>query len=138
MHYYNQTREEEYFERGVAALRASFALMFIPEHKKTIMKDMPGIKSKDYGFIPENYGHSGEDRCVLGGIHFDCGSGSSASAAAYVERNFGDVYVDVEQKKAFGINGCIIDQVAIENGRPISFVMRKQLLKLEEMKITLK
>jgi hypothetical protein len=138
MHYYNETREEEYFERGIAALRASFALMFIPEHKGTTMKDLPDMRSKDYGFIPENYGHSGEDRFVPGSIHFDCGSGSSASAAAYVERRFGDVYVDVEQKKAFGINGCIIDQVALEKGKPISFVMRKQLLKFEEMKITLK
>lgn len=138
MHYYNHTGEDEYFERGIAALRASFALMFIPEHKGITMKHLSGIRPIDYGSTSENYGHSGDDGATPGYIHFDWGSGSSASTAACVERKFGDIYVDVERQKAFGVNGCIIDEVAIKDGKPISFVMTKHILKLEEMKITLK
>jgi hypothetical protein len=138
MRYYNLTNEDEYFERGVAALRASFALMLIPEHKGTTLKDFPGMTPMDYGFIPENYGHFGEDKYVPGNMCFDWGSGSSASTAAYVERKFGDIYVDSERQKAFGINGCIVEKVVVNEGKVVSFLIPKQILKLEEMKITLK
>jgi hypothetical protein len=138
MRYYNYTNEDEYFERGVAALRASFALMLIPEHKGTTLKDFPGMTPMDYGFISENYGHFGEDKYVPGSMHFDWGSGSSASTAAYVERKFGDIYVDSERQKAFGINGCVIEKVVVKEGKVVSFLIPKQILKLEEMKIILK
>jgi hypothetical protein len=138
MRYYSYTSEDEYFERGVAALRASFALMFIPEHKGKTVKDFSAIKPVDYGSMSENYGHLGDDRAVPGYITFDWGSGSSASAAAYVEKRYGDVYVDSVRGKAFGINGCIVDRVAIKDGKPISLMMRKQILKPEEMKVTVK
>jgi hypothetical protein len=138
MHYYNHTSEDEYFERGIAALRASFALMFIPEHKGITMKHLSAIKPMDYGSMSENYGHFGDDRAVPGYVYFDWGSGSSASASAYVERKFGDVYVDRERRKAFGINGCIVDHVAIEDGKPVSLLMTKHILKPEELKVVSK
>jgi hypothetical protein len=138
MHYYNLTGEDEYFERGIAALRASFALMFIPENKEISVGDLSTIKPMDYGSMSENYGHYGDDRRVPGYMYFDWGSGSSASAAAYVERMYGDVYVDSKRGKAFGINGCVVDQVAIKDGKPISLMMSKHILKPEEMKVTVK
>jgi hypothetical protein len=138
MHYYNHTSEDEYFERGIAALRASFALMFIPEHKGKRIKDLSVLKPVDYGSMSENYGHFGDDRAAPGYMYFDWGSGSSASAAAFIEKKYGDVYVDSVREKAFGINGCIVDRVAIKDGKPISLMMSKQILKPEEMKVTVK
>jgi hypothetical protein len=138
MQYYTLTGEEEYFRRGIAALRASFALMVIPEHKKIAPGNLTTMKPKDYGATYENYGHLGDDRKIPGQIMFDWGSGSSASAAAYVERRYGDVFVDSARSKGFGINGCIVDRVTIGRGKLVSVEISKNILRLNEMKITTK
>nr|MDO8135961.1 hypothetical protein [Candidatus Njordarchaeum guaymaensis] len=138
MKYYTLTGEEEYFQRGVAALRASFALMVIPEHKEIAPGNLTTMKTKDYGATYENYGHLGDDRKIPGQIHFDWGSGSSASAAAYVERRYGDVFVDGKRSKGFGINGCIVDRVTVRGGRIVSIEISKNILRLNEMKIVTK
>jgi len=138
MNYYTLTGEEEYFERGIAALRASFALMLIPEHKEIAPGNLTTMKTKDYGAEYENYGHLGDDRKVPGHISFDWGSGSAAAAVAYVERRYGDVYVDIKRGRGFGINGCIVDRVTVAVGKIVSIEISKNILRLNEMKIVTK
>jgi len=104
--YYEQTGEIEYFERATAALRASFALMHVPENASVAPGNAAGVEEPDYGAMPENYGHAGLDRKIGGYLHPDWGSGSACTAAALVQRHYGDVFVDAARETAFGINGC--------------------------------
>ncbi|MEX0720087.1 MAG: hypothetical protein WD059_05425 [Balneolaceae bacterium] len=53
---------EEYIERGLAALRASFTMMYAPENPKTKEqweRKWPFFSEEDYGFMMENYAHGG-------------------------------------------------------------------------------
>lgn len=52
----------EYIQRGLAALRASFTMMYCPENPKTKLqweKRWTFFGPLDYGFMMENYGHGG-------------------------------------------------------------------------------
>lgn len=52
----------EYVERGEAALRATFSMMYCPENpiaKEQWEKRWPFLNELDYGFMMENYGHDG-------------------------------------------------------------------------------
>ena len=62
--YYRFTGEAEYFERAVAALRASFTLMILPENEAVARANMAGIAPRNVGATFENYGHFGYDRRV--------------------------------------------------------------------------
>jgi len=75
----------EYVERGLAALRCSFVMMYCPENARTKAqweKAHPFFNEKDYGFMMENYGHGGETNDRGLGIGeftiFDWGNGSAA------------------------------------------------------------
>jgi hypothetical protein len=104
--YYEITGDAEYFERAVAALRASFVLMHAPENAPAAPGNTPGVTESDYGAMPENYGHAGIDRKIGGYLHPDWGSGSACAAAACVQQHYGDVFMDATRGAAFGINGC--------------------------------
>lgn len=97
MKYYEMTGEKEYFERGVAALRAMFSLFESPDSPRTA----------------ENYGHSGNDKTAgVTGIHW--GTGSSVVSIHLTMRQYGDAYVDVKGQWGVGIDGCRIPSVKIE------------------------
>lgn len=52
----------EYIQRGLAALRSSFVMMYCPENPKTKRlweKRHPFFGPADYGFTMENYAHGG-------------------------------------------------------------------------------
>lgn len=77
----------EYHERGFAALRAAFVMMYCPENpqtKKQWEKVWPFFGPEDYGFTMENYGHGG--RTSLEGLGmgeftiYDWGNGAAAEA----------------------------------------------------------
>ena len=77
----------EYTERGHAALKASFSLMYCPENpasKSQWEAKWPFFGEADYGFMMENYGHLGE--AGEGGLGigeftiFDWGNGAAAEA----------------------------------------------------------
>lgn len=108
--YYRATGEPEYFERGVAALRASFAMMYCPENatvRQAYEKTHPFFGPESYGFMMENVAHGGPDGDVIGPFTiFTWGNGAALSAAATVRDRFGDVYVDSDRKKAFAVDGC--------------------------------
>jgi hypothetical protein len=96
MKYYDLTGEKEYFERGVAALRAMFSL----------------FESKDSPRTAENYGHSGYNRTSgVTGIHW--GTGSSVVSIHLITNQYGDAYVDVQGNWGVGIDGCRIPSVTV-------------------------
>ena len=77
----------EYIERGLAALRASFSMMYCPENsiaKQQWEKRWPFFSERDYGFTMENYGHDGYADGESLGIGeftiFDWGNGAASEA----------------------------------------------------------
>ncbi len=104
MQAYLITGRSEYFQRGISALRAGYALLCHPLHK-----DINPLRYDSYsdGLAPENFAHNGAD----GRTHrsgFDWGGGAVANAAALCRINFGDLFVDLDRNGAFGIDGIVV------------------------------
>lgn len=89
-------KSKEYFERGMAALRASFLMIYSPENQKT-KKQWEArwnfFGEKDYGFMMENYGHGGVTSNAGVGIGeftiYDWGNGAAAEAYNRMVDHFG-------------------------------------------------
>ncbi|MCK6557160.1 hypothetical protein L6Q96_21665 [Candidatus Binatia bacterium] len=117
--------EPEYFLRGVAALRAGFALQAIPENRDICptaydgsCPNWPRERLWDFdwngppermgrlpaGKMVENYAHAAYD---APGVRtgFDWGEGSAATGALVATERFGDIYVDRQRGNVFGIDG---------------------------------
>jgi hypothetical protein len=112
MDYYRATGDPVLFERGTAALRSGFVMMYCPENPKAKPlweKVWPFFGKEDYGFTMENYGHVGTADRGGGGIGsftiYDWGNGAAAEARNRVYDHYGDVYVDRARGHAFGIDG---------------------------------
>ncbi len=78
---------KEYIQRGLAALRASFVMMYCPLNPQTKIqweKAWDFFNETDYGFMMENYGHGGKtspDGLGMGGFTiYDWGNGSASEA----------------------------------------------------------
>jgi hypothetical protein len=85
--YGQELGREEYVERGLAALRASFVMMYAPENPRTKEqweKRHPFFGPEDYGFTMENYGHGGRTSPEGEGMGvftiYDWGNGAAAEA----------------------------------------------------------
>lgn len=85
--YGQELHNEEYMQRGMAALKASFTMMYCPENPKTKTQweerwDFFG--PEDYGFMMENYGHAGTTDSKGLGIGeftiYDWGNGAASEA----------------------------------------------------------
>lgn len=99
--YAEATGSREYFERGVAALRAMFSLFESPDSPRTA----------------ENYAHAAADQLAgVTGLHW--GTGSSVVSIHLIEQTYGDAYVDVAGGWGVGIDGCRIPNVLV-NGETI-------------------
>ena len=97
MKYYQLTGQQEYFERGVAALRAMFSLFESPESPRTA----------------ENYAHGAKDRLAgVTGLHW--GTGSSVVSIHLIRQLYGDAYVNVRNQWGVGIDGCRIPAVRVK------------------------
>jgi len=116
MDYYRATGKDIYMERGISALRASFTLMFIDENRPVAPGNMRIAIPEETCSIAENYAHFGYDHAIPGFLDSDWGAGSACHAAAYAQKHYGDIFVDVARMKAFGINGCRVDGITEENG----------------------
>ncbi len=103
---YQLTGDKEYFERGIAALRASFVLMSIPENKKV---GPDTWKAYPVGLMPENFAHGGING-TYGRSDTDWGEAGALAASAFITNHYGDVYIDVGHNNAFGINGCRVEE----------------------------
>ncbi len=88
----------EYLERGIAALKASFTMMYTPLNPQTLVqweKRWPFFGEADYGFMMENYGHEGRtDASGLGIGEFtiyDWGNGAAAEAWNRIKDRYPDL-----------------------------------------------
>ncbi len=74
----------EYLQRGLAALNASFVLMYCPQNpavSKAWEQKYPFFGAPDYGFMMENYGHDGFPETAMGEFAiFDWGAGAACEA----------------------------------------------------------
>ena len=120
MDYYRVTGDAVLFERGVAALKAGFVMMYCPENPKAKPlweKVWPFFGEKDYGFTMENYGHGGEVSPEGEGIGsftiYDWGNGAAAEARNRIFDHYGDVFIDRVRGLGFGIDSI---EVAVKNG----------------------
>lgn len=93
--------KQEYKERGISALRASFAMMYCPENpiaKQQWEKVWPFFNNEDYGFTMENYGHGGETNPDGMGIGeftiYDWGNGAASEAYNRILDRFGGEFFD--------------------------------------------
>ncbi|MEN6311099.1 MAG: hypothetical protein ABFD80_06130, partial [Acidobacteriota bacterium] len=111
LEYYRETGDPAYFERGVAALKAGFVMMYCPENpvvKAMWEKVYPWFGPADYGFTMENYGHGGLTTAAGEGMGvftiYDGGNGAAAEAAMRVLDHYGHVYIDRTRGRAFGLD----------------------------------
>ena len=116
MDYYRATGKPEYFERGAAALRASWIMMYTPLNPETKVQweaEHPFLGPVDHGFEMENYGHDGETNNQGLGIGwfsiYTWGSGAATEAFMRCVDTYGHVYVDRRRGHAFGIDGIFAD-----------------------------
>ncbi|UCG86571.1 MAG: hypothetical protein JSW71_22180, partial [Gemmatimonadota bacterium] len=109
--YYRETGRSDYFERGVAALKSGFVMMYCPENP--VVKDMwekvyPWFGSEDYGFTMENYAHGGRTSAEGEGMGvftiYDWGNGAAAEAAMRILDHYGHVFIDHARDRAFAID----------------------------------
>ncbi len=106
MHYYELTKRREYFERGVAALRAMFSL----------------FEAQDSPRTAENYAHGSQDQLAgVTGIHW--GTGSSVVSIHIIRQRYGDAFINVQQGWGVGIDGCRFGDVSVK-GKDIRFSLR--------------
>ncbi len=94
-------KDQQYIQRGLAAMRASFVMMYCPENpetKKQWEDKWPFFGPKDYGFMMENYGHGGENNSKGLGIGeftiYDWGNGAASEAYNRLLDHFGEKFVD--------------------------------------------
>ena len=85
MQYGDILQEKEYSERGLAAMRVAFSMMYCPENPEAKIQweaAWPFLSERDYGFNMENYGHEGKTSANGIGIGeftiFDWGNGAAA------------------------------------------------------------
>lgn len=117
MDYYRATGNRAYFERGIAAIKASFIMMYCPENpgvKEHWEKAWPFFGPEDYGFMMENYAHGGstrpEDNPMGEFTIYDWGNGAAAEARNRIRDHYGDVYVDTARGTAFGIDSIAVEK----------------------------
>lgn len=122
MRAYQALGDRGLMERGIAALRASFALFAIPENCEispyTCEAYPPGLS-------PESLAHSGANG-TSGRSDSGWGEAGALSSAAYVIRHFGHVYVDTRRGHAFGIDGVSASSEKWV-GNSIEFVIEEML-----------
>jgi hypothetical protein len=98
--YAKETGEPAYTERGMAALKAGFVMMYCPENpavKAMWEKVYPWFGPADYGFTMENYGHGGRTSAEGEGMGvftiYDWGNGAAAEAAMRILDHYGPLVV---------------------------------------------
>lgn len=107
--YYDATRNPAYFERAVAAARASFTLVVMDENKEMAPRNYQGVEKNNekHGASAENYGHAGKDvRAFMSGFHW--GTGSALTTAAVLKERYSDLYLNEKLRHAFGVDGVAV------------------------------
>lgn len=118
--YYRATGNIEYLQRAVSACRASFAAMDMKEnHDNHINQLSMPYLGAGRGFSPESlmHGNPQTHKGEMSGGHtgFNWGPGGGLGASAYLERHFGQVWVDGDAKRVVPIDGATARIVSWEN-----------------------
>jgi hypothetical protein len=115
LRYSRETGDPDLFERGVAALKSAFIMMYCPENptaKVQWEKVHTFFGPADYGFTMENYGHGGatsEEGMGIGVFTiYDWGNGAASEAWNRVRDHFGSVYIDRARQAGFGIDSVAV------------------------------
>jgi hypothetical protein len=92
---------DEYIQRGLTALYASFEMMYCPENPETKNqweKVWPFFGPGDYGFMMENYGHggvTGPDGIGIGEFTiYDWGNGAASESYNRIADHFGEDFIN--------------------------------------------
>lgn len=110
LNFFLTTGNREYLQRSIAACRASFALMDIPENKYICPLNYQGtpFNGEFTGAMAENFGHSGyNQRSGQSGFHW--GTGSALTSAAIFRMKLGNIYIDSRSRVATGIDGVLVE-----------------------------
>jgi hypothetical protein len=122
MRAYQAIGDPNLMQRGIAALRASFALFAIPENCEispyTCDAYLPGLS-------PESLAHSGANG-TSGRSDSGWGEAGALTSAAYVVQHFGHVYVDTQRGHAFGIDGVLASSPKLD-GNSFEFIVEEAL-----------
>ncbi|HEX9277022.1 MAG TPA: hypothetical protein VGA51_11590 [Casimicrobiaceae bacterium] len=108
---------DEYLKRGVAAMRAPLALMYIPENEPVSSVFDKG----PLGYADECYAHRGRD-ARLGPSTFDFSVGYALMAREELYACYGDAWIDVAHRRGVGIDGCTVREIRT-NGRTIDVLL---------------
>lgn len=119
------THRQDLFERAVAALRASFAII---HHPRLIKNNVFRYPRYPVGIEPENIDHEGVPQDPLRS-GFDWGEGGGLTAAAELLSNLGGAYIDFERRIAVGVDGVMIRGFRLD-GRRIAIDLQNQLAAL--------
>jgi len=99
--YGKELKNKEYIQRGLAALRASFVMMYTPLNTKTKVqweRKWSFLGKEDYGFMMENYGHGGETDPAGIGIGeftiYDWGNGAASEAYNRMVDHYGKRFIN--------------------------------------------
>jgi hypothetical protein len=106
--FYTLTGDTEYLQRGIAAMRAPFALMYIPENQPISSVFDKGPT----GYADECYAHRGRD-ARLGPSTFDFSVGYSLMAYEELYTRFGVGLIDLEGRFGVGIDGWSVKDIAV-------------------------
>lgn len=131
---YHVGRRRDHLERGIAALRTSLVLMFMPENSAVSPWALDGA----VGNSDMSYGGRGVDERWCG-YTYDFPVGPALTGYAMALNRYGDIYVDAKQGFGIGINGFQVSHAAIEKGS-IDLSLRasvrheaKPILKIENL-----
>lgn len=105
--FYFLTGNPEYLQRGIAAMRAPLALMYIPENRA-----VSSVYDKGpLGYADECYAHRGRD-ARLGPSCFDFSIGYALVAFNELWSKLGSAYVDLGAGRGFGVDGCAVERLS--------------------------
>jgi hypothetical protein len=125
LHLAELTNRQDLYERSIAAMRASFAII---NHPRLIKNLIFGYPRYPLGIEPENIDHEGipQDPLRSG---FDWGEGGGLAAAAELLRTLGGAYIDLQNNIAVGIDGVIVEHYQVTKNR-IEVRLKNQLAEL--------
>jgi hypothetical protein len=89
----HETNDRELTERGAAALRASFSMLYCPENAalaRAYERRFPFFGAESYGFMMENQGHGAAEPIGTFTI-YSWGNGSALATAATVRDRFPEI-----------------------------------------------
>lgn len=108
---YRATGDVELFERGAAALRASFSMLYCPENEAlapAYERRFPVFGAESYGFMMENQGHGDGGEPIGTFTIFSWGNGSALAAAATLRDRYGELYLDKERGRLLPVEGVFV------------------------------